>query len=145
MTILYTKLENLSFKDQVRMFYDADIVLSPHGSGLVNVMFCLPHSALVECTPPYFYELWYINTASLSSVHYIGISTYMTNKSAEPWITAEKAYQEGRFEGIRKKYLNLNVNPPLISVINALRDSIGYISRWRFVFESQKKWSSIFY
>ena len=30
--------------------------MSTHGCALINMIFTLPHSAVVECDPPYFYE-----------------------------------------------------------------------------------------
>ena len=139
-------MEHLSFLDQVTHFYKADIVLSPHGSALINLLFCVPHSVVIECNPPYFYELWYINTASLSLVHYISVSTFFPNvKTNKQWKIAESSYYNGKFNSIRRKYVNRKINPPLFKIICAVRDAIEYIKRWRFIYEVNDKWSPIFY
>lgn len=92
-------MEHLSFSDQVTHFYKTDIVLSPHGSALINLLFSVPHSVVIECNPPYFYELWYINTASLSLVHYISVSTFFPNdKKNKKWRHAEFSYYNGDFK-----------------------------------------------
>lgn len=41
-------LEDFSFEDQVRLFHQADIVISPHGAGLANLAFCRPGTKVFE-------------------------------------------------------------------------------------------------
>ena len=139
-------MEHLSFHDQVTIFYQTDIVFSPHGSALINLIFCVPHSVVIECNPPYFYELWYINTASLSLVHYISVSTFFPNaKSNTKWKQAESSYYNGEFSTIRRRYVNLKINPPLFNALCAVEDAIEYVKRWRFYYEVNDKWSPIFF
>ena len=53
-------LENLSFKEQVDLFYDAEVVIGVHGAGLANLLFT-PHCKVVELfstvavVPHYFF------------------------------------------------------------------------------------------
>lgn len=120
--------------------------MAPHGAALLNIMFCTPHSVLIECTPPYFFELWYINTAALSTVHYISVTTYYpNNKTFEPWTYAENAYLQGYFVSKRRSYLNRAIDPPLINILNAVSDAISYLIRWRFVYSLSKEWSPLFF
>jgi capsular polysaccharide biosynthesis protein len=42
---------NLSFEDQVRLFRSAEFIVSPHGAGLANVLFCRPGTRLMELMP----------------------------------------------------------------------------------------------
>ncbi|GJL53517.1 MAG: hypothetical protein NPIRA02_06490 [Nitrospirales bacterium] len=44
-------LEQLSFVEQVRLFQEAEIVVSPHGSGLANLVFCSPGTKVLELFP----------------------------------------------------------------------------------------------
>lgn len=146
MSFSYTQLKNLTFSQQVNIFYHSDIIFAPHGAALINVMFCTPHSVLIECTPPYFFELWYINTAALSNLHYISVTTYYPNNNTfEPWVKAESAYLNGRFQSIRRKYLNRYTDPPIINILNAVSDAVSYLLRWRFVYSSSKEWSALFF
>lgn len=141
----YHILETLSFKQQVTLFYHSDIIMSPHGTGLINIMFSLPHSTLIECHPPFFYDVWFINTASLSSVHYIGVSTYMPkSKMSKLYTKMSNLYNTGNLLTYNRNCRNYPVNPPLFSLFSAVKDAIEYTSRWRFVFESTDKWSPIF-
>ena len=74
-------MENLTFKEQIQAFYSSDIVLSPHGSALVNLLFSIPHSAIIECNPPYYLEAWYTNTALMSAINGLGktLFTFLIN------------------------------------------------------------------
>jgi capsular polysaccharide biosynthesis protein len=45
----------MSFAEQVRMFASADLIIAPHGSGLTNVVFCKPHTKIVEVVPPEYH------------------------------------------------------------------------------------------
>lgn len=44
-------LSELSFSDQVATFYNAEIVIGPHGAGLSHCLFCPPNASLVELLP----------------------------------------------------------------------------------------------
>jgi capsular polysaccharide biosynthesis protein len=45
-------LSGKSFSDQAKTFFDADIVVAPHGAGLANVVFCRPGTRVLEIFPP---------------------------------------------------------------------------------------------
>ena len=146
MAVSYTTMSGLSYAQQVSLFYNADIILAPHGSALVNMLFLLPHSSLVECFPPYFYEMWFGNIAMISRVQYFAVSSFVAKKDLrEVWKKAEAAYQRGNFFRIRRLYADYLVNPPRFSVVSHLRDAIEYTRRWRFVFQVSDKWSPLFY
>ncbi len=44
-------LEDLSAKEQINMFYNAEIVIAPHGAGLVNVLFSQQKTKIIELFP----------------------------------------------------------------------------------------------
>jgi capsular polysaccharide biosynthesis protein len=44
-------LGGLAFEDQVRLFRNAELIVSPHGAGLANVIFCRPGTRLLELMP----------------------------------------------------------------------------------------------
>ena len=48
------ELEKLSPVDQVRLFSQADIVVGAHATSLVNVIYLLPRSYVVELFPPFW-------------------------------------------------------------------------------------------
>lgn len=41
-------LENMSIKEQIELFYDAEIVVAPHGAGLANLLYAPPGTRVVE-------------------------------------------------------------------------------------------------
>jgi hypothetical protein len=41
----------MSVADQIRAFAEADVIVSPHGSALTNIVFCSPGSCLIELFP----------------------------------------------------------------------------------------------
>jgi capsular polysaccharide biosynthesis protein len=44
-------LETLPFRSQVELFAQAEVVLSPHGAGLTNILFSPPGLTVVEMIP----------------------------------------------------------------------------------------------
>ena len=50
LSISQSSMHDLSYEDQVRLFYSTDIVLGGHGSAMTNVMFMTPHSVLINAT-----------------------------------------------------------------------------------------------
>lgn len=138
-------MEGLSFQEQLQLFYNSDIVVSPHSASFINLIFTVPRTAVVECYPPYFYENWYSNTAMISRVHYIAVSSFVPNgKAMSSWREAEEAYENGRFFFIRRRFVDNMVSPPRFKMLSAVRDAIEYSKRWRFVYEANDKWSAVF-
>ena len=45
-------LANLSVMEQVQLFARASVVVSAHGAGLTNIVFCSPGTMIFEITPP---------------------------------------------------------------------------------------------
>ena len=45
-------LENLSIKEQVRCFSEASHVVSTHGAGLINLLWCEPKTKVIEIQDP---------------------------------------------------------------------------------------------
>jgi len=46
------RLEELTVREQARLFAAADVVVAPHGAGCTNVVFCRPGTAFVEIFAP---------------------------------------------------------------------------------------------
>ncbi|MGV7229728.1 MAG: glycosyltransferase family 61 protein, partial [Nitrospirales bacterium] len=49
--IVSVRLEELSFGEQLRLFYNAELVIGPHGSGLGNIVFCSKGTQVIELFP----------------------------------------------------------------------------------------------
>jgi capsular polysaccharide biosynthesis protein len=44
-------LETMRFAEQIELFYNAKMIISPHGGGLTNLVFCRPGTAVIEILP----------------------------------------------------------------------------------------------
>jgi capsular polysaccharide biosynthesis protein len=53
------ELEKLSLKNQIRLFREAQVVISPHGSGLANLVFSSPGTIVIELFPAANVDLFY--------------------------------------------------------------------------------------
>lgn len=67
------KLENMSFLEQVRLFSQAEIIISPHGAGLTNMIFS-EDAIVIELFNPHsassYINACYVNMASALNFHY---------------------------------------------------------------------------
>ena len=56
-------LETLTVAEQAALFAQAEVIVSPHGSGLANLAFCSPKATVVECFSPHYLrtDYWMIS------------------------------------------------------------------------------------
>lgn len=64
-------LEGMPFARQVRLFSRAEIVVSAHGSGLANILFCRPGTSIIEILSPN-----YVNTTYWGLSEQLGLVYY---------------------------------------------------------------------
>ena len=132
----------MSYSDQVRLFFSTDIVLGAHGTAMTNCIFLLPHTVLIECNPPFFYNTFNMNIAYQVQVLYICVPSYPNNTEKDRKAIAY--YEEGIFFSKRHPYVQAEVSPNLNAVLGALEDALAYTRRWRFSFSVVDSWSPIF-
>ena len=68
-------LSGLSLEDTVNLFSEAEAVVGPFGSGLMNIAFCQPGTKVVEIVTPAFYNCyhWYLSSVrNLQHAVYFG-------------------------------------------------------------------------
>ncbi|WP_293089547.1 tetratricopeptide repeat protein [Okeania sp. SIO3B5] len=53
------ELETLSVVEQASLFANAKVIVSPHGSGLTNIMFCTPETTVIELVSPNYIKHYY--------------------------------------------------------------------------------------
>ncbi|RQH30273.1 tetratricopeptide repeat protein [Okeania hirsuta] len=53
------ELETLSVVEQASLFANAKVIVSPHGSGLTNIMFCSPETTVIELVSPNYIKHYY--------------------------------------------------------------------------------------
>lgn len=70
--VVHSDLDLPSVEDQCKMFFEADVVLGPHGAGLVNMVCCKPGTPIIEIQtrPPHH------NTAFQSLSGNLGLPYY---------------------------------------------------------------------
>jgi len=52
-------LESMPVAEQVRLFMSAETVVSAHGSGLTNLVFCHPRTKVLELFSPHYVNVLY--------------------------------------------------------------------------------------
>jgi capsular polysaccharide biosynthesis protein len=62
------KPEDLSVRDQIALFHQADLIVAPAGAALANVLFCRPEAKVIELQPSNFIGVWVRNIALLVGV-----------------------------------------------------------------------------
>lgn len=122
-----------------------DLVLGGHGSAMTNVMFMVPHSVLIECNPPFFYEMCFANVAWLSRIHYISVTNYNPQYLPSKLKDGETEYLKGTIFKKRREYAQYNIYPNSLQVVSAVDDAVEYLFRWRSVYQTNKEWSHVFY
>jgi len=84
----------LSFPAQAAAFHSADIVVSPHGAGLANLMFCRPNTRVLEIFASNFIDEGFLKLAKAVELHYdyfvAGSGDYFQDFAVDRWKFAEK-------------------------------------------------------
>ncbi len=68
------QLSGKSVEDQMRLFAEAEIVVSPHGAGLSNLVFAEPGTAVVELFSPDYFNVCYWALADLCGLRYFHLT-----------------------------------------------------------------------
>lgn len=69
-------LEDLSFRDSVKIMREASVVIGPHGAGWANVLFCQPETrGLMWTWDEASRDNWFSNVASVAQMEFRALST----------------------------------------------------------------------
>jgi hypothetical protein len=64
------ELEGMSPAEQIDLFRDADVIVTPHGAGMANLLFCAPGTRVLEITPAAEYRSGFVEmSGKLGLVH----------------------------------------------------------------------------
>ena len=66
----FCQMDDLTMKEQMTLFYNADIVVAPHGSALSNLLFCRKGSTVIEILPYRYAEASNYTYAVYSELRY---------------------------------------------------------------------------
>ena len=75
------RLEELSLPDQVRLFRQAEAIVTPHGSALTNLGFCRPGCLVVELLMDAYVDWSFRNLAALGKLRY----DCVLGRARQPW------------------------------------------------------------
>ena len=126
--------------------YNTDIILSGHGSALANAMFARPHSVLIECHPPYFYELCFANIAFISRLFYIAVNNYDQKiLMSGHYPQADRLYEKGEFYAKRRAFAGGKIYPNPLLLKSAIDMAIDYVERKQCVTCTNDYWSQVYY
>lgn len=64
------ELESIPLNKQIRLFNSAEVIVAPHGAGLANLVFCKPHTKVIELFTPSFMEPHYWLISRLLNLNY---------------------------------------------------------------------------
>ena len=64
------ELETMSVGDQIKLFYNAECVIGPHGAGLANIAFCREGTKVIEINTPYRTSTCFYDIAHFRGLQY---------------------------------------------------------------------------
>ena len=80
-------LESMSVVEQAKLMASAQVIISPHGSGLTNIVFCQPGTKIIELfSSAYINECYWTlsNQCSLKHYHWISNASLKSEKIISP-------------------------------------------------------------
>ena len=89
-------LESLSVLEQAALLANAQVVISPHGGGLTNLVFCAPGTKVIEIFSPKFVYPCYWLVSNLVNLEYY----YLLGKVPEGEYLHQLFYPNPRLEDI---------------------------------------------
>ena len=104
-------LEALSFQEQVALFAHAEVIVTPHGSGLTNLIFSRPNTTVVELVSPHYIRHYYwVISRLLSLKHY-----FLVGEALPCHLMRELMYQNPLIEDI---WVNLDSLTVMLETLN---------------------------
>ena len=67
----FVVLEDVSLKDQIKLFSGADLVVAQHGASLSNLVWCKPSTCIIEVTDPQIRPPFFKALAQRLSLNYV--------------------------------------------------------------------------
>ena len=77
-------LKGMSPKQQLRVFEQADVLVSTHSSALVNIVFMVPNSAVVELFPPMYSSPVFAHLSASERIYYAAVTGYTEERRVCP-------------------------------------------------------------
>jgi len=103
-------LESMPLQEQIALFFQAKVIVAPHGSGLTNTIFCQPGTKVIELMSPHYVGHYYwASSYYLKLKHY-----YLTGEVFECYPIRQLMYQNPLTEDI---IINLSSLKKMMEII----------------------------
>lgn len=113
---IVVELESISVQQQASLFSQADVILSAHGSGLTNTVFCQPGTTVIELmSPHYIRHYFWVISQHLRLKHY-----YMTGEVFRGYPLRQLMYQNPLMEDI---WINLKALEKILQIVGIIKDT----------------------
>ena len=124
-------MSKTTLEKQILGFYHTDILLTPHGAGITNCIFLLPHSVVIEVSPPHFTEFCLAGIVLHARLHYIYVPNFDYSMLVEKDLPfPDDGYNKGEYFYVRYPYKQLDINTNVFSIVSAVRDAIAYLDHY---------------
>ena len=124
-------MSKTTLEKQILGFYHTDILLTPHGAGITNCIFLLPHSVVIEVSPPHFTDLCLAGVVMHARLHYIYVPNFNNTLLLENGFpNPERLYYEGLIYPQRHQYKKLGLNTNIFSIVSAVKDAIAFLDHY---------------
>ncbi|PQJ15241.1 glycosyltransferase family 61 protein [Aureicoccus marinus] len=77
-------LEEMAFEKQVSLFSNVETIVSPHGAGMANLVFCKAETRVIELFPNNSNSLIYQELAELTNLQYSKLNELVNDTSLTP-------------------------------------------------------------
>ncbi|VXD14070.1 putative TPR domain protein [Planktothrix serta PCC 8927] len=109
--VVPVELETLSVEEQACLFAHAKVIITPHGAGLTNLMFCRPETIVIELVSPHYIRHYYwVISQQLGLKHY-----YITGKEFPCYPLRQLMYQSPLIEDI---YVKINTLEKILKILD---------------------------
>ncbi|ELS05062.1 capsular polysaccharide biosynthesis protein [Xenococcus sp. PCC 7305] len=106
-------LEELSLTEQIALFANAKVIMSTHGSGLTNLVFCSPDTIVIELFSPHYVRTYYWIIAQQLKLKYY----YYLGEVFDCKFLRDLMYQNSLTEDILVNFKSLNAVLKLAGII----------------------------
>lgn len=105
--------EQMSLDDRVRLFRQAEAIVSPHGTGLTDIGFCRPGCLLVELLMDAYVDWGFRNLAALAGLRY----DCVIGRAEKPWGDLDLQFHRTPWD--------ISVNHVVAAVAHSVRDALA--------------------
>jgi len=104
-------LENLTVHEQAKIMAEAKFVISPHGAGLANIVFCNPETVLFEIVPDEYANINYWFHSNFLDINYYSyISKSQLNNGQTRPNTKDIVFEEDLFQQLTSTFEKYNIS-----------------------------------